>query len=58
MNTWKIHLYVEQVLLKTNWKLLEGLLYNQDYKKDTPFTGKERKKNNQVETCAPRGDSE
>ena len=31
----KNNLHVEQFSLKTNWKLAEGLLYNQDFKKDT-----------------------
>ena len=31
----KVLLSVEQSSLKTNWKLVEGLGYNQGYKKDT-----------------------
>ena len=31
----KVPLSVEQSSLKTNWKLVEGLGYNQGYKKDT-----------------------
>ena len=34
MNKSEIHLHVEQFSLKTNWKLSEGLLYNQGCKKD------------------------
>ena len=30
----KVPLSVEQSSLKTNWKLVEGLRYNQGYKKD------------------------
>ena len=32
MNRSKIHLYVEQFALKTNWKLVETLLYTQGCK--------------------------
>ena len=35
MNTSIIHLHAEQLSLKTNWKLAEGLLYKQHCKKDT-----------------------
>ena len=35
MNTSKIHLHVKHFSEETNWKLVEGLLYNQDSKKDT-----------------------
>ena len=31
-NTGKTHLYVEQLSLKTNWKLAERLIYNQSCK--------------------------
>lgn len=34
-NTRKIQLHMKQSSLKTNWKLVEGLGYNQGYKKDT-----------------------
>lgn len=48
----KIHLYVEQFLLKTNWRLVERLLYNQDCKKDPHWIKEEGKRSDQ--TCAPR----
>ena len=35
MDASKIHLHVEKFLQKTEWKLAEGLLYNQSCKKDT-----------------------
>lgn len=35
----KIHPYVEEVSLITNWKLAERLLYKQGYKKDPHVTG-------------------
>ena len=38
-NTSKIHPYVEEFSLITNWKLAERLLYKQGYKKDPHVTG-------------------
>ena len=43
MNTSKIHLPVEQFSLKINWKLAEGLLYIQSYKKNAKVIRKGRK---------------
>lgn len=37
-NISKIHLHMEQFLLKTDWKLAERLLYNQGCKKDVHVT--------------------
>lgn len=34
VNKSKIHQHMEKFSLKINWKLTEGLLYNQNYKKD------------------------
>ena len=34
VNISQIYQQVEKFSLKTNWKLAEGLLYNQNYKKD------------------------
>ena len=39
MKTSNLHLHVEKFSLKTNWKLAEGLLYNQGYKKETYVIG-------------------
>ena len=43
MNTSKIHLYVEQFSLKTHWKLVEELLYNQGCKKKNTYNWVGRK---------------
>ena len=50
-NTSKICLHVQWFSLKTNWKLIEGLMYNQRWKKDTHAIGQEAKKSNWVGTC-------
>ena len=52
-NTSKLHLHVESFSLKTNWKLAEGLLYNQGCEKDPHITAQEGKESDQVGTCAP-----
>ena len=38
-NTRKIQLHMKQSSLKTNWKLAEGLLCNQGYKKNIHVLG-------------------
>ena len=37
--TSKVHIHVEKITLKTNWKLAKGLLDNQGYKKNTQVIG-------------------
>ena len=44
---------MEQFSLKTNWKLVEGLLYNQDNKKNSSVIRQGGKKSNQVRPCTP-----
>ena len=48
----KIHLHVEQVSLKTNWKLAERLLCNQNCKKDAHIILWEGEKS-EIGTCVP-----
>ena len=38
-NTSKIHLHMEQLSLKTNWRLAERLLYNQGFANDMSDKG-------------------
>ena len=52
-NTSKIHLYVEQFSLKMNWKLAEGLLYNQGCKKDIHVIREEGKKSSWSQGLCP-----
>lgn len=49
--TSKIHLHVEKVSLKTNWRLAKRLLYNQGYEKDPHGIRQEEKRSNQVRIC-------
>lgn len=56
MNTSKIHLYMEYFFLRMNWKLAEGLLYNQVFKKDTHVTGANRRKTIRSGPVLLRGD--
>ena len=60
MNILKIHLHVEQLLLKTTWRLVERLVYNQTEKKDLHRIRQKGRKNNQVRTWEGtlRGDLE
>ena len=48
VNISKIHQHMEQFSLKTNWKLAEGLLYNQNYKKDRCIITPHRKQRKAV----------
>ena len=54
----KNNLRVEQFSLKTHWKLVEELLYNQGCKKKTRIIGQEGKKSNQVRTCDPERETQ
>ena len=54
----KNNLCVEQFSLKTHWKLVEELLYNQGCKKKTRIIGQEGKKSNQVRTCDPEKETQ
>ena len=56
-NISKIHLHVEQFLLKTNWKWVKGLLYNQGWKKDTHigWLGREEKQAIRLDLCPWEG---
>lgn len=49
----KIHLYVGQFSLKTNWRLAERLLYNQGCRKESFRNRWEGKTGDQVRTCDP-----
>lgn len=55
MDTSKIHLNVEQFLLKTNWRQTERLLYKQGYKKNTQGSRKEGKRRDDQNLCPSEG---
>lgn len=55
MDTSKIHLNVEQFLLKTNWRQTERLLYKQGYKKNTQGSRQEGKRRDDQNLCPSEG---
>lgn len=54
MNTPKLQLHVEQLFLRTTWRLAEWLFYNEGYKEKTQT----EKRSHLVRTHSPVGDPE